>query len=84
MSATLNRIADHLTAILLDGLPEPAKPPVRKPGYRPTFHRDYTVSFWSVPYQQWQRRTWNQVSDRELAAMPSHHEMHIRHLRGEG
>lgn len=77
-------MSDALADILPEGLPEPVKPPAWKAGGEPTFHRDYTVSFWSVPYQQWQRRTWNQVSDRELAAMPSHHEMHIRHLRGEG
>ncbi len=83
MSSALDCIADRLTAMLIDGRPQSVKPPVRKPGYQPTFHRDRTVSFWSVPYQAWQRRAWSQVSDRELACMHSHHAMRIRHLRGE-
>lgn len=38
--------------------------------YRPTYHRDGTVTIWSVYQQRWLRVSARKVSDRELAAMP--------------
>jgi len=40
-----------------------------KPGQKPTFHRDGTVSYWSVYQQAWKRQNAALIPDRELAAM---------------
>ena len=36
---------------------------------KPTFHRDNTVTFWSVYQQRWIRCAAERISDAELAAM---------------
>lgn len=38
--------------------------------YRPTYHRDGTVTIWSVHEQRWLRVSASEISDQELAAMP--------------
>jgi hypothetical protein len=43
-----------------------------KSNYRTTFHRDGSVSFWSVYQQQWMREQAIHVSDKHLASMSSH------------
>jgi hypothetical protein len=37
--------------------------------YNPTFHRDNTVTFWSVYQQRWVRCAASRISDAELASM---------------
>jgi len=37
--------------------------------YNPTFHRDNTVTFWSVYEQRWVRCAASRISDAELASM---------------
>lgn len=37
--------------------------------FAPTFHRDNTVTFWSVYQQRWIRVAAQQISDKELAGM---------------
>ena len=47
--------------------------------YRPTYHRDQTVSYWSVYRQSWVRSA--RIPDAELAAMgTSTRERVVRHL----
>lgn len=36
---------------------------------KPTFHRDGSVSYWSVVSQQWVRQSLSSIPDRELSAM---------------
>jgi hypothetical protein len=45
--------------------------PTVKSGYRSTFHRDGTVSYWNVHARQWERRPAASISDRVLASMDS-------------
>jgi len=50
--------------------------PKRKPNWANTYHRDGTISYWSVYEQRWQR-----TPDRELAAMDhTERKRAIRHL----
>ncbi len=37
--------------------------------FSPTFHRDHTVTFWSVYEQRWVRCKASRISDAELASM---------------
>lgn len=37
--------------------------------FKPTFHKDNTVTFWSVYQQRWIRCAAERISDSELAAM---------------
>jgi hypothetical protein len=47
--------------------------------YRPTYHRDQTVSYWSVYRQSWVRSS--RIPDAELAAMDAPtRERVVRHL----
>lgn len=39
--------------------------------FAPTFHRDGTVTFWSVYEQRWIRVAAQRISDEELAGMNS-------------
>lgn len=43
--------------------------PTIKPNYKSTFHRDSTVSFWSVYSQQWERLSKSSIPDRVLASL---------------
>lgn len=45
--------------------------PTRKLNWAPTYHRDGTVSYWSIYLRQWQRRCDCDIPDRELAADPA-------------
>lgn len=48
-----------------------------------TYHRDGTITYWSVYSQMWIKRA-SVIPDRELAAMPSgEREKAQRHLVGE-
>ncbi len=40
-----------------------------KPNQQTTFHRDGSVSFWSVYNQQWVRQSSEHISDQDLASM---------------
>lgn len=51
--------------------------------FKTTYHRDGTVTYWSVYYQVWVRRA-SIVSDRELAAMSGDERERVqRHLAHE-
>lgn len=43
--------------------------PTIKTGYRSTFHRDGTVSFWNVLEQRWERRHAAHIPDAVLATL---------------
>lgn len=43
--------------------------PTWKPNLASTYHRDGTVSYWSVLRQSWVRRPAAEISDRDLATM---------------
>lgn len=45
--------------------------PTIKPNYQTTFHRDGTVSYWSVYRQQWERKAADAIADEDTAAMRS-------------
>lgn len=48
--------------------------------YKSTYHRDGTVTYWSVYHQQWIRRA-DSVPNNELAAMSTEErEKVLRHL----
>lgn len=40
-----------------------------KAGYRTTYHKDGTVSYWNVYTQQWERCEAGEIDDRILASM---------------
>ena len=52
--------------------------------YAPTFHRDGSVTYWSVYEQQWRRsRNTRDISDREYSAMGGAERGRIiRHMKG--
>ena len=45
------------------------KPTIKPDCCEQTYHRDGTVSYWSVYQQVWVRRPADDIPDRELAAM---------------
>ena len=45
-----------------------AKPTI-KSGYRNTYHRDGTISFWNCYKQQWERMPVEDISDEVYASM---------------
>jgi hypothetical protein len=48
--------------------------------YDPTYHRDGTVTYWSVYHQRWVHRS-RSISDEELAAAGDDRARIMRHLQ---
>lgn len=53
-----------------------------KSGYRSTYHRDRTVSYWSVYSQSWQRTTAYNLTNRhdDYFALPPHERKRISNM----